>query len=47
MDSHTTPEEDEVTICNHQTDSPLYIWPDDLQAQRMSQNDTECPSETS
>ena len=24
-----TPEEDfEVTICNHQTDSPLYTWPD-------------------
>ena len=25
-----TPKEDMVAICNHQTDSPLYVWPDVL-----------------
>ena len=37
-----------VTICNHQADSPLYVWPDvlsgDLQVtKRMVIHDTECP----
>ena len=38
----------EVTICNHQADSPLYVWPDiwsvDLQVQKSTViHDTECP----
>ena len=39
----------EVTICNHQADSPLYVWPDvwsgDLQVLEnyMVIHDTECP----
>ena len=37
-----------VTICNHQADSPLSVWPDvwsgDLQVQKsMVVHDTECP----
>ena len=37
-----------VTMCNHQADSPLYVWPDicsgDLQVQEsMVIHDTECP----
>ena len=25
---HKFPRNIEVTICNHQADSPLYVWPD-------------------
>ena len=37
-----------VTICNHQVDSPLYVWPDvwsgDMQFRKsMVTHDTECP----
>ena len=38
----------EVTICNHQADSPLYVWPDvwsgELKVQKKyGPHDTECP----
>ena len=36
----------EVTICNHQADSPLYVWPDVVickSTKSMVTHDTECP----
>ena len=52
MFTHTYPHKHlrkiKVTICSHQADSPLYVWPDvwsgDLQVWKsMVIHDTECP----
>ena len=46
---HKPPKNIKVTICYHQVDSPIYLWPDvcfgDLQAKKKTVviHDTECP----